>query len=162
MKIGDQRGFTLIELMIVVAIIGILAAIAIPNFIRYQLKSKTTEARTNLGGIKTSFESFRAENDNYATSPGEPGAVSGTVKTSWPATPCPAGCDRTIAGILLCAAFDCTGFKPAGDVFYTYAAANLPAGPPPGWPCRPTSNQYFGKNQTSGVRCGIEPASVLA
>ena len=54
-KNNKKAGFTLIELMIVVAIIGILAAIAIPNFIRYQLRSKTTEAKTVIGGIKTSI-----------------------------------------------------------------------------------------------------------
>ena len=52
-KLRSKKGFTLIELMIVVAIIGILAAIAIPNFLRFQAKSKQSEAKTNLGGIFT-------------------------------------------------------------------------------------------------------------
>jgi len=53
-QLKGQKGFTLIELMIVVAIIGILAAIAIPNFLLYQLKSRQSEAKTNLQAIKTS------------------------------------------------------------------------------------------------------------
>ncbi|MBI3622114.1 MAG: prepilin-type N-terminal cleavage/methylation domain-containing protein, partial [Nitrospirae bacterium] len=60
-----KKGFTLIELMIVVAIIGILAAIAIPNFLRFQAKSKQAEAKTNLGAIGTTAESYRAERDFY-------------------------------------------------------------------------------------------------
>ena len=48
---SNKKGFTLIELMIVVAIIGILAAVAIPAFLKYIKKSKTTEARTNLRKI---------------------------------------------------------------------------------------------------------------
>ncbi len=60
-----QEGFTLIELMIVVAIIGILAAIAIPNFLTYQMKSRQSEAKTNLQAIKTSEVSFQAERGCY-------------------------------------------------------------------------------------------------
>lgn len=65
MKVDDEKGFTLIELMIVVAILGILAAIAIPNFMRFQAKSKQSEAKTNLGAIGTTAEAFRSENDTY-------------------------------------------------------------------------------------------------
>ena len=62
-KFKGQKGFTLIELMIVVAIIGILAAIAIPNFIAYQSKSKQSEAKVSLGAIFTSVVAFQAESN---------------------------------------------------------------------------------------------------
>lgn len=52
---NTQKGFTLIELMIVVAIIGILAAIAIPAYQSYTAKSQATEAVSLLGGLKTAI-----------------------------------------------------------------------------------------------------------
>ncbi len=61
----EQKGFTLIELMIVVAIIGILAAIAIPNFLKYQAKSRQSEAKTNLGGIFVAETSYLGEQAQY-------------------------------------------------------------------------------------------------
>jgi type IV pilus assembly protein PilA len=64
-QLKGQKGFTLIELMIVVAIIGILAAIAIPNFLQYQMKSRQSEAKTNLQAIRTSEISFQAEKGCY-------------------------------------------------------------------------------------------------
>jgi type IV pilus assembly protein PilA len=61
-----KKGFTLIELMIVVAIIGILAAIAIPNFLKFQAKSKQSEAKSNLGAIFTGQISYFGENNDYS------------------------------------------------------------------------------------------------
>jgi type IV pilus assembly protein PilA len=61
-----KKGFTLIELMIVVAIIGILAAIAIPNFLKFQAKSKQSEAKTNLKGIYTAETGYFGENNAYS------------------------------------------------------------------------------------------------
>ncbi len=63
--VRKKGGFTLIELMIVVAIIGILAAIAIPNFIRFQAKSKQSEAKTNLKAIFTAQKAYFGEKDKY-------------------------------------------------------------------------------------------------
>ena len=64
-RLKKIKGFTLIELMIVVAIIGILAAIAIPNFIGMQKRAKTSEAKSSLGEMRTLEEAYRAENDTY-------------------------------------------------------------------------------------------------
>ena len=60
-----QKGFRLTELMIVVAIIGILATIAIPNFLRYQARAKQTEAKSNLVAIHTGEIAYFAENNGY-------------------------------------------------------------------------------------------------
>jgi len=61
----SKKGFTLIELMIVVAIIGILAAIAIPNFLKFQAKSKQSEAKTNLKAIFTAETSYFGEENTF-------------------------------------------------------------------------------------------------
>ena len=67
MKLRNRKGFTLIELMIVVAIIGILAAIAIPNFLRFQAKSKQSEAKELLSTVYTAEAAYFAEQNVYGS-----------------------------------------------------------------------------------------------
>lgn len=62
---SSQKGFTLIELMIVVAIIGILAAIAIPDYMSFTTKAKQSEVKANLGGIYTAEVTYFTENATY-------------------------------------------------------------------------------------------------
>ena len=63
----SKRGFSLVELMIVVAIIGVLTAIAIPNFQRFQARARKTEAKSALTSIYTASKAFHAKWETYAT-----------------------------------------------------------------------------------------------
>jgi type IV pilus assembly protein PilA len=117
-----NAGFTLVELMITVVLIGILAAIAIPNFLAYQAKSRRAEAYANVVAIATSELAYQAESDNFVDAGAFPDWTAygglGTHKMSWDA-----------ASI---AEYAALGWEPEGEVAYSY---EVNAGASPGCTC---------------------------
>ena len=106
-----RTGFTLVELMIVVALIGVLASVAIPSFRSYQARSRRTEAYANLSGVG------RLQSTFYAVR----GSFHGTG-LSWP-DPVPyggLGAKRMAWDAASEAAFLELGWAPEGEVFYSY------------------------------------------
>lgn len=145
-SLRSSKGFTLIELMIVVAIIGILAAIAIPNFLTYQLKSRQSEARTNLGGIRSSEASHNGLFGCYiAVAPAVPVPAGGNTGAAVPVagtkaipTPwLPAAATNIVAPATWCQAaapgsvgnFSDLGFAATGNVFFAYAVDTVVPAP---------------------------------
>src|SRR5262245_63149362 len=95
--------------MIVVAIIGILAAIAIPNFLRFQLKAKTSEGKTNIAAIRTAEQSYYSEFGEFVSADASPNLTPTSMKQAFS--------NALGAG----AGFDKLGWEPEGTVFFNYS-----------------------------------------
>ena len=102
----NRKGFTLVELMIVVAIIGILASIAIPNFVSMQYKTKRSEIPSNLKAIKTAQIAYESDFDTYVTCAAYPSSPTKTTQ-QW--------------DVAASAGFKTIGWRPDGDVRGSYA-----------------------------------------
>ncbi len=76
---GIRTAFTLIELLIVVAIIAILAAIAVPNFLEAQVRSKVSRAKSDMRTVSTALESYRVDSNKYPA----PMEAFATGDTGW-------------------------------------------------------------------------------
>jgi prepilin-type N-terminal cleavage/methylation domain-containing protein len=119
------HGFTLIEMMIVVAIIGILAAIAYPWYVRFQLRSKGAEGRMNLEGVRSAEHGYFAEYGTYVrllaepTTTGPSGTGIGSSKRPWGVCAAPV----TMASPGYCI----IGFFPEGPTYYDYAVGTVNA-----------------------------------
>jgi len=135
-------GFTLIELMIVVAIVAILAAIAIPSYLNYVTRSKLTEAYNNLSAYRVLQEQFYQDNRIY-TGTGSPGGCGATVPTGLkyftidcgPTAAASAGYTATATGI--------TGSQTANFAFtINNNNAQTTSNVPSGW-AKPTPNNCW-------------------
>jgi type IV pilus assembly protein PilA len=121
-RFNRQAGFTMIELMITTALVGILAAVAIPQFLAYQAKSRRAEAYSNVVAIATSEVAYQAESDHFVDAGAFPDWTPygglGTHKMTWDAASM--------------AEYSVLGWAPEGEVAYSY---EVNAGGSPGCTC---------------------------
>jgi prepilin-type N-terminal cleavage/methylation domain-containing protein len=95
----NRKGFTLVEMMIVVLIIGILIAIALPNFLRARENARTRACVSNMKQIQAAIEQWAMENKKAASDPVPAlSDLSPTYIKTWPT--CPSGGTYTISGTI--------------------------------------------------------------
>ena len=115
-KMKDQKGFTLIELMIVIAIIGILAAIAIPQFGAYRRRGYNSAVKADLKNLATCQEAYFTDKYIYATAISDlTAAAYGRFKTS-------DGVTITAPMVANTTDFTAIGTHSGGDATYTVHA----------------------------------------
>ena len=108
---GCKQGFTLIEMLVVVAIVGVLSAVAIPILSTHQLRAKSSEVRTNLGAIQVAQDASFAETGLFLPTGAEPPIVPGAIPADFDSV----GSD-----------YSGLGWAPEGRVYFSYAVEVSP------------------------------------
>lgn len=112
-----EQGFTLIEMLITVVIIGILAAIAVPSFSSYMKRARTSEAYTFIGEIRQRQEAYRAEFNQYCSAP----AGNTMLPAAGAATPAGAPNSQLRGWPSPAGTWDLLAARPDGAVRFRYA-----------------------------------------
>ncbi|MFJ4197301.1 pilin [Pseudomonas sp. NPDC089534] len=138
---NKQQGFTLIELLIVVAIIGILATVALPQYSKYQARSKVTAGLAEISAMKVPFE----DTINQGTDPTLTlVAGSATATTSNCGTLAASGTASTGAGTITCTLANAPGPVLGKTITLTRTAAT-------GWSCATTAAQDYAPKGCTGT-----------
>lgn len=121
-----QRGFTLIEIMVVVAIIGILASIALPSYTNYVSKARATDATSTLADMRIKMEQYFQDNRTYANGPCTAPTGANTTYFAF-------NCNGTAASALTTTyTLKATGAGAMSGWSYTVTEANVKASVTPG------------------------------
>ena len=126
-----EQGLTLIELLIVIVIVGILAAVAIPTYTGYTQRGRRADAKTALEQLRASQEVFRAENGRYANDATDGNALN-VLRANWGGPPATVGL-YNITMVSNAAAFtgtaEATGSQSTdGNLTIDQNGVKLPAG----------------------------------